>query len=135
MDIIENDEQTLKQFNILSCFACYRCSKFSRAYKHLRTISTAQDLNNWALMGCIMSKEEDPSFSRSYFKRLLQKTTLQMSPFIVMILGNNFLQKQQFDLALKHFWVLHQCFDSGSNAYLNFMLAIVNLCMSYQRTN
>ena len=67
-----------------------------KAYKFIRKISTPESLNNWGLMGSIISKEEDSALYRSYFKRLLLKqdqNPLQQA-LVMLILGNGFLLKQ-----------------------------------------
>jgi len=133
LSVLRMPEFTNK-FYIMATYCYFHCKEYINAYKLLRKVSTAEDMNNWALIGCILSKEEDPNMFRSYFKRLLAKPSFQTSPFVVLILGNNFLQKQQFDLALQYYWVIHKS-QLGQNAFLNLMLAIVSLCQSYQRTN
>lgn len=132
--VIQTDEILGKRFYQLASIVLYQCGAYVKAYKILRKISTPNDMNNWALLGCILSKHDDPSFYRSYFKRILAKPTMNEVPFIVMLLGNNFLQKQQFDLAGNHYWHLSKSFNH-TNSYLNLSLAIVNLCLSYMRTN
>lgn len=63
------------------------------AYKSLRKISTEEDMLNWAVMGALMSETPDHSFTRSYFKRLLALKQ-QSNPFLLVILGTAFLEKQ-----------------------------------------
>ncbi len=41
---------------------------------------------NWALMGAVLSREEDTGFYRSYFKRILSTC-----PLVPLILGSNYL--------------------------------------------
>jgi len=52
---------------------------------------------------------------------------------ILLILGNGFLQKQQFDLANQHYLLLYKHLDQSP--FLNLVLAVVNLSQAYQRTN
>ena len=74
--------------------AYFRCGQNVKAYKIVRKVSTKETLRNWALLGAILSGEEDISFCRSYYKRMLAKPELSTCPFVPMILGCNYLQKQ-----------------------------------------
>lgn len=72
LSIIRMPEFTNKLY-ITAAYSYFHCKEYSTAYKLLRKVSTPEDLNNWALLGCILSKEEDPNMFRSYFKRLMAK--------------------------------------------------------------
>ena len=54
---------------------------------------------------------------------------------ILLILGNGFLQKQQFDLANQHYLLLYKYLNLEQSSFLNLVLAVVNLSQAYQRTN
>ncbi|CDW76383.1 general transcription factor 3c polypeptide 3 [Stylonychia lemnae] len=131
--IISTNENLNKIFYEISTIAYFLSDQNKKAYKALRQISNQQDILNWAMMGSIISKNDDSSFCRSYFKRILQSKQI-FNPFILMILGNNYLQKQQIELALRHYWLLNKAYHN-KNSLLNLIIAITYLSQSYQRTN
>lgn len=97
---LESLPEIERSYYISAAFCFYHCENYVKAYKMLRNASTPEDISNWALLGNIVNKYEDSSFYRSYMKRLQKKEEFAELPFLTLILGNNFLQKQQFDLAL-----------------------------------
>jgi len=99
-ELILSQPEYKDRFYLLATFCNYQTGDYIRGYKLLRHISKPQDYSNWAIMGCLLSKPEDTAFYRSYFKRLLNKPDFNTSPFVTLILGNNCIVKQQFDLAL-----------------------------------
>lgn len=81
----------MMKFYKVCTLAYYQTDQFMKAYKCLRKVSSEQDALNWALLGCIINKQDDTSFYRSYMKRLMVKQP--KNPFVLMLLSNNYQQK------------------------------------------
>jgi hypothetical protein len=71
----------------------------------LRYLQIKDNEEAWGLIGCIVNKNEDPSFYRKFMKSFLKKSPDNM--YIVMLLGNAYSSKSQTDLALKHYWAVY----------------------------
>lgn len=69
----EEASEVGKSYYMAAGVSYHKLKEYVKAYKCIRYITSPKELENWALLGCILSKEEDSAIYRSYFKRLLQK--------------------------------------------------------------
>jgi hypothetical protein len=68
---LEEGGGVAKSYYLAAGVSYHHMKEHIKAYKCIRYITSSKELENWALLGCILSKEEDSAIYRSYFKRLL----------------------------------------------------------------